>query len=350
MSPQAKYYKYRGVVHIHTLLSDGSGDIYTITKAAKKAGLKWIVITDHNNMDIEEGIINGILVIKGEEISPKSVNHYIALGLKEKIISDNPEEYISKVKEQGGFGFIAHPDEGIERNNRNTPIKWIANDSNVDGVEIWNWFSMWADKYDDRNIFTIIWSYFFAHKYIKTPYKQTLARWDRLNNESRKIIPAIAGVDAHALKISKYIIPVTVFPYKKMFKTIANIIYTTESLRGDFEKQKNIILTALKNGNNVILNRFVSDKIPSIEIKNRTNQAIPGESISLDDNTYLNIKLPEKCIIKILLNGTEICILKAQECSIKLLNTGKYRTEILKNSTGWLYTNPIEVYETKTYD
>ena len=69
--------KYKGAIHIHSLFSDGSGNIETITRAAKKAGLKWIIITDHNNMDIEEGIINDICVIKGEEISPKKENHYL---------------------------------------------------------------------------------------------------------------------------------------------------------------------------------------------------------------------------------------------------------------------------------
>lgn len=341
---------YKGAIHIHSIFSDGSGDIQTITKAAKKAGLSWIIMTDHNNMDIEEGIINGICVIKGEEISPKEENHYLALGINKVIISDNAEEYVQTVKEQGGFGFIAHPDEREERSNKNNSIKWNADDSSADGVEIWNWFSQWADNYDDSNIFKIIWSYFFAHKKIKTPYPETLARWDRLNNDTPKIVPAIAGVDAHALKISKYVVPVTVFPYKKMFKTLTNVIYMNEPLKGDFESQKNLILTSLRNGNNIILNRCVFDRIPNIEISNKKLQAISGESIELDDSTYLNIKLKKKAQIKILLDGTEICTIKAQECSYKILKTGKYRVEILIGEYGWAYANPIEVYEVKSFE
>jgi len=338
---------YKGAIHIHSLFSDGTGDIKTITNAAKEAGLKWIIITDHNNMDIEEGIINGICVIKGEEISPKNENHYLALGINKTILSDNAEEYVKEVREQGGFGFIAHPEEGFDRKNKFVPINWTADDSEADGIEIWNWFSQWADNYNDSNIFTIIHSYFQAHKKIKTPYPQTLARWDRLNNNTRKIIPAIAGIDAHALKTSKYLIPVTVFPYKKMFKTLVNIIYTQDILKGDFENQKNIILTSLKNGNNIILNRYVSDKIPYVEISNKFSTAFSGDSIELDDNTYLNVKLKQKAKIKILSNGMEICTLKAQECSIKILKSGKYRVELIVKETGWIYTNPIEVYERK---
>ena len=339
--------KYKGAIHIHSLFSDGSGDIETITEAAKKAGLDWIIITDHNNMDIEEGIINGVVVIKGEEISPEKENHYLALGINKPILPDNAEEYIKEVKEQGGFGFIAHGEEDFGRKNNFIPINWLADDSDVDGIEIWNWFSQWADNYNESNILTIIHSFFHAHKKIKTPYPETLARWDRLNNNTKKIIPAIAGVDAHALKVSKYIIPVTIFPYKRMFKTLVNIIYTQEELKGGFENQKNIILTALKNGNNIILNRYVSDKIPYVEISNKTSTAFSGENIELDNDTYLNIKLKHKAQIKILSDGMEICTLKAQECSLKILKAGKYRVEILVKEKGWAYTNPIEVYERK---
>lgn len=79
---EKQFFNYLGAIHIHTKLSDGTGDINSISKAAKKAGLHWIVITDHNNFDIEEGFYNGVCVIKGEEISPCTSNHYIALGIK----------------------------------------------------------------------------------------------------------------------------------------------------------------------------------------------------------------------------------------------------------------------------
>lgn len=342
--------KYKGVIHVHSIFSDGSGDIQTITKAAKRAGIKWLIITDHNNTDIEEGIINGVCAIKGEEISPEKQNHYLALGIEKPITGNNPDEFIYQVKEAGGFGFIAHPDEGIERKNSSDAIKWTADDSNADGIEIWNWFSQWADNYNDKNIFTVIWSYFFAHNKIKKPYAVTLSRWDRLNNNTRKIIPAIAGVDAHALKISKYIIPVTVFSYNKMFKTLANVIYTEEPLKGSFEKQKNIILNALRNGNNVILNRKVFDKIPVIEIENKKEKVYAGQSIELDENTYLNIKLPETAHIKVMLDGIEMLTIKAKECSLKIIKSGKYRVEITIKDNGWIYTNPIQVYEVKSFE
>ena len=162
-----QFFNYLGAIHIHTKLSDGTGDINSISKAAKKAGLNWIIITDHNNFDIKEGFYNGVCVIKGEEISPCSSNHYIALDIKNLINpSDDTQKFVDEVRAQGGFGFAAHPDEADNRKNKAHPIKWTDKTIVPDGIEIWNWFSDWADNYDETNIFKIAYSYFFRHKLI----------------------------------------------------------------------------------------------------------------------------------------------------------------------------------------
>ena len=56
-----KKHQYKGAIHIHSLNSDGSGDIETITRAAQKAGLSWIIITDHNYFDLKEAFDRGEL-------------------------------------------------------------------------------------------------------------------------------------------------------------------------------------------------------------------------------------------------------------------------------------------------
>ncbi len=116
-------FQYCGAIHIHSLFSDGTGDLKTIVKAAKKAGLDWVIITDHNTMEAEEGIFDGVYVIRGEEISPHSENHYLALGINEVIEPcDNPQVYVDKVRKLGGFGFSAHPDEGFTTDNNGNPV------------------------------------------------------------------------------------------------------------------------------------------------------------------------------------------------------------------------------------
>lgn len=323
---EKQFFSYLGAVHIHTKLSDGTGDINSISKAAKKAGLHWIIITDHNNFDIEEGFYNGVCVIKGEEISPCTSNHYIALGIKNLINpSDDTQKFVDEVRTQGGFGFAAHPDESDNRKNKAHPIKWTDKSVIPDGIEIWNWFSDWADDYDESNIFKIAYSYFFRHKLIQGPQKETLKWWDELNKNSEHIIPAIAGVDAHALKISKYIIPIKIFPYKDCFKTLTNIIHLENKLPEDFEEQKNLILESIKNGNNIMINRYIKKEIPLIYIEDKS----------------IVIKLSTKAQIKIIQDGTQIHTEINDNLKFPIQEKTKYRIEIYLKNQPWIFSNPI---------
>lgn len=348
-------YIYKGAVHIHTKLSDGTEDVYSVAKAAKKAGLDWIIITDHNYYDQEEGIINSVYVIKGQEISPKSCNHYIAIGLNEVIpINDNPEVYVNEVRKKEGFGFSAHPDEGYicdnggniyPRKNSNHCIPWTDKNIKPDGVEIWNWFSNWADNLDDSNIFKLAYAYLFKHNIVTSPSKLTLNWWDSLNKESDKIVPAIGGVDAHALKFYRYIIPVTVFPYLTCFKTITNHIGLNEPLSKDFQTAKTQIFNALKSGQNIIMNRNTYKDLPEIYASDGENKYFCGEKIKLNKNCKLKIKAKNDLNVCLIYNGIGIEKVLSDNFEIPITQSGKYRLEISYRNKGFLYTNPFNFEE-----
>lgn len=334
-----------GAIHIHSVYSDGTGDIESISKAAKNAGLDWIIVTDHNSFEIEEGIYNGVYVIKGEEISPKDENHYLALGINKYIQPNvNAKHNIEAVKLNGGFGFAAHADESDYRRNSHQPIKWTNKNITPDGVEIWNWFSEWADNLNDRNIFSLAYAYLFKHNLVKEANATTIKWWDKLNNTSDKIIPAIGGIDAHALKIKGYVIPVTIFPYQDMFKTIVNVISSNKPFAKDFETRKTQILEAIKTGRNLIINRVVSKEIPIFKISNKNQTVTNGESISLDNETLLNVQTKKKGSIKIFHNGKEIKSVISNSIKMLLNEVGKYRVEIKFGKRGFAYSNPILVY------
>lgn len=339
-----KGYKYLGGIHVHSKYSDGTGDIYAITRAAKKAGLDWIIVTDHNNFDIQEGIINGIYVIRGLEISPVNSNHYLALGI-DKIIDYNqePQKFVDEVREQGGVGFAAHPDESNNRKNKYSPIKWRDKAVVPDGIEIWNWFSVWADNYVDKNIFAQAYAFFFKHKLITKPQTETLSWWDGLNNKSNEIIPAIGSIDVHALKIDKYIFPVTIFPYKDMFKTITNVITLKKELSKDFLIAKKQILEAIRLGNNFIVNRKMTKVIPQVMISNSKETVYAGESIELDEDTYVRVKFGKEFEVRLICNGEVIWENKTKEAEIPLCKKGKFRVEAKLNKLGYAYSNPIVV-------
>lgn len=345
LNTQLNKYNSIGAIHIHSVYSDGTGDIESISEAAKNAGLDWIIVTDHNSFEIEEGIYNGVYVIKGEEISPKDENHYLALGINKYIQPNvNAKHNIEAVKLNGGFGFAAHADESDYRRNSHQPIKWTNKNITPDGVEIWNWFSEWADNLNDRNIFSLAYAYLFKHNLVKEANATTIKWWDKLNNTSDKIIPAIGGIDAHALKIKGYVIPVTIFPYQDMFKTIVNVISSNKPFAKDFETRKTQILEAIKTGRNLIINRVVSKEIPIFKISNKNQTVTNGESISLDNETLLNVQTKKKGSIKIFHNGKEIKSVISNSIKMLLNEVGKYRVEIKFGKRGFAYSNPILVY------
>lgn len=345
LNTQLNKYNSIGAIHIHSVYSDGTGDIESISKAAKNAGLDWIIVTDHNSFEIEEGIYNGVYVIKGEEISPKDENHYLALGINKYIQPNvNAKHNIEAVKLNGGFGFAAHADESDYRRNSHQPIKWTNKNITPDGVEIWNWFSEWADNLNDRNIFSLAYAYLFKHNLVKEANATTIKWWDKLNNTSEKIVPAIGGIDAHALKIKGYVIPVTIFPYQDMFKTIVNVISSDKPFAKDFETRKSQILNAIKAGQNLIINRAVSKDIPVINVSNLNQIVTNGECISLDNETLLNVQTKKKGSIKIFHNGKEIKSVISNSIKMLLNEVGKYRVEIKFGKCGFAYSNPILVY------
>jgi hypothetical protein len=346
-------YIYKGAIHIHTKLSDGTGSTKSVVKAARQSGLDWIIITDHNYYDTEEGIIDGVYVIKGEEVSSLTCNHCLALGINQTIQpDDNQQVYLDKICEQGGFSFAAHPDEGTvadeegnlcPRKNSYKCIPWTDKNVKPDGIEIWNWFSNWADNIDDSSIFKLAYAYFFKNSIIKPPSPLTLKWWDKLNSESENVVPALGGVDAHALKIYRYILPLTIFPYKTCFDTITNFIYLPHKLSEDFKTAKKQILNAVKSGNNMIINRKVCRDIPQIYITNSQKTYYCGEDVLLDKNCCLHFVSKEKMSVCLVYNGTQTDKFVSDKFDYTISKSGKYRLEVFYKNKGYIYTNPFNV-------
>ena len=250
-------YFLKGAIHIHTTCSDGSGDINEISRSAKRAGFDWLIITDHNKMEVKEGLYNGVYVLVGEEISPSSdTNHCMALGLRSNIDNtENPEEYLFEIKKQSAMSCICHPHESMNRKNPYKPIRWEYDDLRlVDGVEIWNYFSNWTDLYCDKNVMSQAFYYLFGNFLKNEPKKDTLALWDRMNISSENIKFAIGGLDAHKIMFKKFLFKFPVYPYYIMFKTVVNVIPSKEKLSENFEEAKRFILNSIKTGRHYVQN------------------------------------------------------------------------------------------------
>src|SRR3954451_5701740 len=103
------------VVHLHSLYSDGTGTVPEIARAARASDVDVVLLTDHDTLEArdrgEEGWQDGVLVLVGEEVSPRRENHYLAFGVEQPIDHRGlgPQEIVQRVEGAGGFGFLAHP-------------------------------------------------------------------------------------------------------------------------------------------------------------------------------------------------------------------------------------------------
>jgi Predicted metal-dependent phosphoesterases (PHP family) len=111
-----RYYEVVGNLHVHTVYSDGTADHRGVARAAARAGLDFVVVTDHNVwVHGVEGYTDGVLLLVGEEVHSvrryPQVNHLLVYGAEAELAprAADPQQLIQEVDERGGICFLAHP-------------------------------------------------------------------------------------------------------------------------------------------------------------------------------------------------------------------------------------------------
>jgi hypothetical protein len=241
-----------GVVHVHTTLSDGGGPPEEVVRAARTAGLAFIGITDHNNLDAKpiEGVRDGVLVLVGTEVST-TAGHLLALGVMRDPayrFSGDVDDAFADVRELGGFPYAAHPI------SPRVDFLWTAwQQPGPWGIELLNGDSQWREAGLFRLARTAA-AYALNPRWalagsLSSP-DATLARWDLLLKE--RDVPAITGADAHSrLPISKRF--AARFPsYETLFALARNHVLLERPLSGRFEDDAPRVLEALRRGRNYV--------------------------------------------------------------------------------------------------
>jgi hypothetical protein len=327
-------YQCLGNIHIHSTHSDGHASIPAIALAAAKAGLSFIIITDHNTLKglPEEGCHHGVLVIIGCEIN-KDSHHYLALNINSEVpINDqDPQQVIDSVNNQGGFGFIAHP-----------PWRtWES--SGFAGIEVWNWTSQWRNG--TRNVFrALLYSCFHPTGPVKGPCPESLSRFDKQKTR----VTAIAGSDAHAWPVRYGPLRRAIFPYSYLFRTVNNCLLLKEPLSPDVHTAKNQIYKALRQGNAFIVNNLAGDAQGfafTASANGREYQI--GDDVPFSELTTLRIKCPTKLRgrlkYRLIHNGRLLDEIPRCDVTVRVYDPGAYRLEVYSSNKPWIFTNPIYI-------
>ena len=186
-----------GAYHIHTNRSDGSGSPDDVAAAAARAGLQFIILTDHGDgtrAPDPPQYRSGVLVIDAVELSTAS-GHYIAIGLERAPypLRGEPRDVIEDVRRLGGFGVVAHPDSS------KPSLRWGDWDAPFDAMEWLNTDTKWRDEGPLRLVRALLQYPFRPVETLASLLNRpeaTLARWDALTQ--RRPVVALAGADAHA--------------------------------------------------------------------------------------------------------------------------------------------------------
>jgi len=346
-------FEYVGAIHIHSIFSDGSGEIQEIVKFANEAELDFIILTDHNTLRaLHEGFerwFENTLLLVGCEINDKeNKNHYLALGINETPSTRTPAaEYVRRVKEAGGIGFLAHPLEKRNSMKEHPPYPWTEWDcEDFTGIEIWNHMSEWMEGLTEQNKYN-----YFIHplKSIIGPSRETLKVWDNLN-QKRKVV-GIGGVDAHAHKVNLMgFVEFEVFPYKVLFKSIRTHILLGDKLicaneTETINKSKRNIFEALSYGRCFVSNYYQGDARGFKFIAELNGKIFEmGDSIPFGNEVKFIVNLPEIIgQINLIYNGDLKESVETTKAEFTVSERGVYRIEVYKENNAWIFSNHIRI-------
>lgn len=339
-------YEYVGAIHIHSNYSDGTKSIPEIAAIADSIGLDYLLFADHMTLkpltDGLEGWHGRVLVLIGYEINdPQNRNHYLAFNLDDIIEPGlSAKDYVRLVREQGGIGFIAHPDEvrtALPDHPSYPWTEWSVNGFN--GIEIWNHMSEWMEGLTKHNK---LWRFLSPRKALKGPTTRTLKWWDDFN-QRRKIV-GIGGIDVHAFPYKIGPITVEIFPYKVQLKSIRTHLLMNEPLSSDLKVTKETVYQSLTKGSTFVSHsRWGDARGFRFWAESGNLRANMGETIVSRGSLALKVIVPQRADVRLIKDGGLVDTLRGKEVAFPAQHPGVYRVEVFKKGKAWIYSNHIRV-------
>jgi len=359
------FHEYVGNLHIHTPYSDGEKYHADIAAAARRAGIDFIVVTDHNFYvgdvegyygDAESGYM---LLLCGEEVHDRlrlpQVNHCLVYNVGRELcmLAENPQALLDEVNHAKGLSFLAHPHD--ER------VAWLRPDSDgiaipwVDwgvggytGLEIWNYMSAWKDTLPTP--LGSLRSFFRPDQTHTSPPQATLDLWDRLLAAGQRVV-GIGNADAHGTVFQAGFFKHVMFHYEFLFRCVNTHVLCPTRFSGDLEFDRQLLFDALGRGR-----AFIGYSIPGdprgfrYSAQGKETNAEMGERIRLGMGVTLQVKTPARGHIKIIRHGAVVG--ESHDADALVYHAGQpgaYRVEVWKVYRGkprcWILSNPIYVVE-----
>lgn len=243
-----------GAYHVHSRASDGTGSLPEIAAAAARAGLRFVIVTDHGTgfrWPPPPRYIDGVLCLQAAEISTTD-GHYAVLGMAPPPfpLGGEARDVVEDVARLGGFGVAAHPDSAKRE------LRWDAWETAFDALEWFNADSQWRDEPRWRLLPTLL-------QYPARPVEAVVSLFDRPTNLLRRWdaltrlrhVVGLAAADAHARmgfrgKAEPYDerVYVKAPSYEAIFRAFSLRLELRHPLIGDAAADAEAVLGALRAG------------------------------------------------------------------------------------------------------
>ena len=133
----------RGVLHVHSLFSDGEESLERLVEIFRQSGMSFAAVSDHAEVFDEARMEQYVrlceslsddrfLVIPGLEFAMHGGTiHILGYGINRRVRFSSMEQLVDGIHAEGGIAVLAHPPAGST--NMIGPIK-----AKLDGIEVWN--------------------------------------------------------------------------------------------------------------------------------------------------------------------------------------------------------------------
>ena len=330
-----------GVVHVHSIYSDGSGSVADILAVARAAELDFVVLSDHDTLAARregwEGAHDGVTLVVGDEISPRGAPHVLALAVKDSLgFAQMPsKEYLDRILRAGGFAVVAHPEGTNKPDFGIKHVRWLSwSHPAIRAVEIWNYQHDWMEGLH-------VWSVHKFHRFFTQPHLQiagprqrVLASWDR--QAQRRKLSGVGGLDCHALRVP--LSNMEVFPYAYMFRTVRTHVL----VQGD-RRDVPAVLEAMREARCFVAQDWLADSRGArfwAECECGARLSI-GEEHRCSRKATLQLHLPREADIRLISNGTVVSQAAGKSLHATVASPAICRAEVFLRGRPWIFTNHI---------
>lgn len=345
----------RGVIHVHTRRSDGTGTLDDVAAAAARDGLKFVIVSDHGDgtrSPESPSYRDGVLMIDAVEVSTDD-GDLVALGMARTPypLGGEGRDVVEDINRLGGMSIVAHPVSKKHWADWTTPF---------DGLE---WLNGDGEWHDEPRLTLMRALLTYPLRPIETLGRfldrsdSVFQRWDTLARRRRVV--AVAASDAHArLTSSNTTEPyegrtfVRAPGYQTAFETFSVVIPQLRLSRDANDDARRVVEEIRRGHVFSAVDALATPAAVLFTATSGSQTAIGGDVLALEGPVSIHVasNAPGRSTISLFKDGEPVASSTQATLDYSAPATpAVYRAEIgLEHAAGnppvpWVVTNPIYV-------